>query len=175
MSTFGTTDNVSGPVESAQPQLITSTPSEKDTFTGKSIKRPTFEWNDRSTQAFKEILPTGVYMHGWDSYYNGWGFARSVMSNRGGVGNWLKPAFMERCDERRGKVKHIFSNMKRLRAREYIKTNEIGVFEEGKIREYLTFVIRHIGKDWKGLQNSVTLYSRRFVSATNTENRNTLI
>ena len=111
MSTFGTTDNVSGPVE-LHHQIITGTPSEKDTFTGKGRKRPTFEWNDRSTQAFKDVQSTGVLMNGMESYYNGWGFARSVMSNRGGVGNWLKPGFMERCDLNKGAVKHTIANLK---------------------------------------------------------------
>jgi hypothetical protein len=131
-------------------ELYTSPPSKKDSFTGKGIKRPTFEWNDKSTQAFKEVQSTGVLMNGWESYYNGWGFARSVMSTRGGIGTWLKPGFMEKCDLRRGTVKHIFSNMKRLRAREYNKTDETGVFEQGKIKEYITFVMRHEGKDWLG-------------------------
>jgi hypothetical protein len=148
MSIFGTTDNVKGSVQIAEHQLITSKATKEESYTGKNIKRCSFEWNDRSPQAFKEILATGVSLNGRESYYNGWGFSRSVMSNRGGVGNWNNVGFMEKCDASKG-VKHIIANMKRLKVRQYIKT-DVGVFEEDRIVEYLTFVMKYIGKDWKG-------------------------
>lgn len=142
MSTFGTTEKVSGHIE-----INTGIPSQKVTYTGKGIKRPSFPWNDRSTQSFKDVLASGVSMDGKESYYNGWGFTRSVMSNKGAVGNWLKPGFMEKCDLRQGPVKHIIYNMIRLKAREY---NEESGEPTGKIKEYLTFEMRHEGKDWLG-------------------------
>lgn len=131
MSQFGTTDNVSGHIDLAD--INKRQESETNSFSNsKGIVRPTFEWNDRSYQAFKEITATGVPTNGKETFSNGWGFARSVVSNKGMLDRWENPGFMEKCDLRQGKVKHLIYNMKRLRAREYDGNGE----PTGKTNKY---------------------------------------